>query len=89
MAFNKKTAIQVESLYRGLLEEAFQETFTFDPVTVELIQNMFGQYTFHVTVVYDGDGCLLDPAKLNRISSLMIDRSRGTGHRKHHHRVLR
>ena len=79
MAFNKKTAIQVESLYRGLLEEAFQGTFTFDPITVELTQNMFDQDAYHVTAVYNGDGRLLDPAKLNRISSLMIDRATELG----------
>ena len=79
MAFNKETAIQVESLYRGLPEEAFQGTFTFDPITVELTQNMFDQDAFHVTAVYNGDGRLLDPVKLNRISSLMIDRATELG----------
>ena len=33
---------------------------------------MFGQDAFHVTVAYDGDGRPLDPAKLNRISSVMV-----------------
>ena len=75
MAFNKETAKQMESLYRKLLEEAFQGTLTFDPITVELTQNMIDEDAFHAVVVYQGDGRLLDPAKLNRISSLFIDRT--------------
>ena len=73
MTVDKETATHVESLYRELLEEAFQGTLTFDPITLELTQNIFRQDAFHVTVVYQGDGGLPDPAKLNRISSLMID----------------
>ena len=73
MTFDKETATHVESLYRELLEEAFQGTLTFDPITLELTQNIFGQDAFHVTVVYHGDGGLPDPAKLNRISSQMMD----------------
>ena len=79
MAFDKETATQVESLYRELLEEAFQGTHTFDPITVELTQNMFDQDDFHVTVAYNGDGRLLDAAKLNRISSLMVDKAAELG----------
>ena len=75
MTFDKETAARLESLYREHLEEAFQEALTMDPITVELTQNMFDQDAFHVTVVYDGNGRLLDPAKLNRISSLMTDRA--------------
>ena len=73
MAFNKETATQLESLYRELLEEAFQGTLTFDPITVEVTQNIFDRDAFHVTVAYDSDVRLLDPAKLNRISSQMVD----------------
>ena len=40
---------------------------------------MFDQDAFHVTVAYDGDSRLLDPAKLNNISSLMIDRAAELG----------
>ena len=79
MAFDKETAARLESLYREHLKEAFQETLTFDPITVEPTQNMFDQEAFHVTVVYDGDGHLLDPVKLNRISSLMVDESAELG----------
>ena len=73
MAFDKETAARLELLYRERLKEAFQETITFDPITVELTQTMFDRDAFHVTVAYHGDGRLLDPAKLNRISSLIID----------------
>ena len=43
MAFDKETAARLESLYREHLKQAFQETFTFDPITVELTQNMFDE----------------------------------------------
>ena len=34
MTFDKETAARLESLYLEHLEEAFQETFTFDSITV-------------------------------------------------------
>ena len=79
MAFDKETAARLESLYQEHLEEAFKGIFTFDPITVEPTQNMFDLDAFHVTVAYDGDSRLLDPAKLNNISSLMIDRAAELG----------
>ena len=79
MTFHKETAARLESLYREHLDEPSQGTFIFDPITVELSQNMFGQDAFHVTVVYHGDGRLLDPAKLNRISSYMVDKAPEVG----------
>ena len=79
MAFDRESAARVKSLYRDLLEETFQGTLIFDPITVELTQNMFDQEAFHATVAYDGDSRLLDPAKLNRISSLMTDRAAELG----------
>ena len=79
MAFDKETAARLESLYREHLEEAFQETLTLDPISVEPTQNMFDQEAFHLTVVYHGDSRLLDPAKLNRISSLIIDEAEELG----------
>ena len=82
MTYSDETAVQLESLYRQHLEEAFQGTLAFDPVTVEVAGNMFDRDAFHVTVVYHGDGRLLDPATLNRISSLMVDEASelGIGH---------
>ena len=79
MAFDKETAARLESRYQQHLDEAFQGTFTFDPITVEVTQNMFDDDAFHVTVAYHGDGRLLDPAKLNRISSLMVDEATELG----------
>ncbi len=79
MAFDKETAARLESLYREHLEEVFHRNITFDPITVELTQNMFDQDAFHVTVAYDGDGRPPDPAKLNRISSLMVDEATELG----------
>ena len=72
MTYSDETAVQLESLYRQHLEEAFQGTLAFDPITVEVTGNMFHRDAFHVTVVYHGDGRLLEPATLNRISSLMV-----------------
>ena len=79
MAFDKETAARLELLYREHLKEAFQETITFDLITVELTQNLFDRDAFHVTVAYNGDSRLLDPAKLNRISSLIIDEAEELG----------
>ena len=82
MTYSDETAVQLESLYRQHLEEAFQGTLAFDPITVEVAGNMFDRDAFHVTVVYHGDGRLLKPAALNRISSLMVDEASelGIGH---------
>ena len=66
-------------LYREHLEESFQGTLRFDPIRVELTRNQFDRDASHVTVVYDGGHGLLDPAKLNRISSLMADRAADLG----------
>lgn len=75
MAFDKETGTRLESLDRELLEEAFQGIHTFGPIPVELTQNMFDRDACHVTAAYSGDGCLLAPGKLNRISSLMTGRA--------------
>ena len=75
MAFDKETAARLEYLYQQHLDEAFQGTFTFDPISVELTEKMFDHNAFHVIVAYHGDGRLLDHAKLNRITSLVIDRA--------------
>ena len=79
MPFDKETAARLESLYQQHLDEAFTGTLKFDPITVERTQNMFGQEAFLLTVPYDGDIRLLDPAKLNRISSQMIDKATELG----------
>ena len=79
MTLDKETAARLESLYRQHLEEVFQGTITFDPITVEPTQNMFDDDAFQVTVAYHGDGRLLDPAKLNRISSHFADKATELG----------
>ena len=73
MIFTEDNAGRVEALFREHLEEAFQGTLTFDPIQVEATQNLRDEDAFHVTVFYDGDRGLLDPAKLNAISSRMVD----------------
>ena len=79
MTFNEDTAGRLESLYRELLHEAFEGSVIFDPIKVELTQNMFDQDACHVTVTYDGGADRLDPAKLNRISSQMTDKAAELG----------
>ena len=54
-------------------------TLIFDPITVEVTENMWDLPAFHLTVVYDGDSRLLDPARLSRISSIMIDKAAELG----------
>ena len=56
-----------------LLEEAFQGTITFDPITVEPIVDFYGEDTLEIIVVYDGDYALLDPHKVIKISSELDD----------------
>ena len=56
-----------------LLEEAFQGTIIFDPITVDPIVDFYGEDSLKIIVVYDGDYALLDPNKLNRISSELDD----------------
>ena len=58
---------------RRLLDETFQGTVTFDPITVEPIVDFYGEDTLEIIVVYDGDYSLLDPHKLIRISSEVDD----------------
>lgn len=68
MDTSPETAQKVETLYRELLERNFQGAFKFDPIMVEPTLDQYGEDTFHVTVVYDGDQDLLDPGKLNEIT---------------------
>ena len=74
MVFTEETAAVVQSLFRKHLEAAFQESLIIDSIRVELTQNMRDEDAFRVTIVYDGDRSLLDPAELNRISSVLADR---------------
>ena len=73
MVYTEETAAVVESLFRRELGSAFQGILTIDSIRVELTQNMRDETAFHVTVVYDGDRSLLDPAKANRTSSVLTD----------------
>ena len=54
---------------RRLLDETFHGTIAFDPITVAPITDFYGEDNIEIIVVYDGDEGLLDPHKLNRISS--------------------
>ena len=63
IAFPAETARQVESFFRDHLERNFQGVkLEFDSIEVE-----------PVTVVYDGDGSLLNPHTFNSISVAMED----------------
>ena len=72
MVFTEETAAQVESLYRQHLNEAFQGILTFDPSGLKS-RRAAGTRTPYVTLVYGGVHSLLDPAKLNAISSTMVE----------------
>lgn len=66
---------------RKLLDEAFQGTVSFDPITVEPIVDYYGEDNLKIVVVYDGDYALLEPSKLIRISSQLDDILYGMGFR--------
>lgn len=66
---------------RKLLNEAFQGTVSFDPITVEPIVDYYGEDNLKIVVVYDGDYALLEPSKLIRISSQLDDILYGMGFR--------
>ena len=54
---------------RKLLDEAFQGSVSFDPITVEPVIDYYGEDNLKIVVVYDGDYALLDPHKISRIAS--------------------
>ena len=73
MDTSPEMALKVEVMYREQLERKFQGVpLKFDPILVEVVLDQYGEDTFHVTVVYDGEQDLLDPAKLNRISGELM-----------------
>ena len=53
---------------KTLLNQAFAEKFTFDPITVESTIDHYGEDNINIIVVYDGDCDQLDPEKLNHVS---------------------
>ena len=74
MILTEDNAKTVGALFRERLKEAFDGSLTFDPIRVERTRNLWDEDAFRVTVVYDGDHSLLDSAKLNAISSGIVDR---------------
>ena len=68
MDTSPEMARKLEAMYREQLERNFQGAFKFDPILVEPTLDQYGEDTFHVTVVYDGDEYLLDAGKLNEIT---------------------
>lgn len=80
MDTSPEMARKLEALYREKLESKFRGVLLkFDPILVEAVLDQFGEDTFHVTVVYDGEQELLDYAKLNRISGEVWLLLRGLG----------
>ena len=75
----KDTALQVESLYRQHLDQAFQGSTKFDPIRVEPILDLDGHDSFHITIVYEGDQYLLDPRKLNAIRASAFEQLKALG----------
>ena len=71
MALPAELPKQVEAIIREHLLRAFPATVTFDPILVEPMVGWQGDDNLRITVVYDGDYSILDPAKLNAISVAM------------------
>ena len=69
MSVQKSVLRAAEDGIKTLLNQAFAEKFTFDPITVESIIDHYGEDNLNIIVVYDGDYDQLDPEKLNRIST--------------------
>ena len=79
MDTSPEMARKLEAMYREQLERNFQGTFKFDPILVEPTLDQYGEDTFHVTVVYDGDEYLLDAGKLNEITVKVWGQLRAMG----------
>lgn len=80
MAFPSETAQKIEALFREHLERNFRGiNLKFAPIVAEPAFDQFGDDTFHVYIVYDGDRSLLDFNKINSITSAMVDRYEAMG----------
>ena len=69
MTVQESTLRAAEDGIKMLLNQAFAEKFTFDPIKVEATTDHYGEDNLNIIVVYDGDYDQLDPKKLNRIST--------------------
>ena len=69
MSVQESVLRAAEDGIKTLLNQAFAEKFTFDPITVESTIDHYGEDNLNIIVVYDGDYDQLDPEKLNRIST--------------------
>ena len=69
MSIQENIVRAAEDNIKMLLNQAFAEKFTFDPITVEAVTDHYGEDNLKIVVVYDGDYDQLDPKKLNRIST--------------------
>lgn len=72
MVISSELPQQVETIIREHLLRTFPDTITFDPILVEPMIGWQGDENLHITIVYDGDYSILDPAKLNAISVAML-----------------
>ena len=79
MVTSAETARKVESIIREHLERNFEGKLKFDPIRVVPALDQYGEDTLHITVVYDGDYSLLDPAELNSISTAMSQQLKAIG----------
>ena len=69
MAIPESTIKAAEEHLTALLEEAFKGEVSFGPITVEATLDFYDEDNLEVVVVYENSGQLLDPHKLNKISS--------------------
>ena len=68
MSVQESTLRAAEDNIKMLLNQAFAEEFTFDPIKVEATTDHYGEDNLNIVVVYDGDCDQPDPEKLNQVS---------------------
>ncbi len=73
MVVPSSTANAAEDNIKILLDQAFGGRIVFGPIKAELTVDQYGDDNLDITVVYEGDYELLDPGKLNRVSSELVN----------------
>ena len=69
MGVHTDTLRVAENSLTKMLNQAFEGRVVFGPVKVESTADHYGEDNLNIVVVYDGDHDLLDPDKLNMVST--------------------
>ena len=72
-SYRQATANAAEDNIKILLDQAFEGKIVFGPIKAELTVDQYGDDNLDITVVYEGDYELLDPEKLNSVSSELVN----------------